>query len=55
MFIKTRANLLPAIELRLRKLQSYGVPELVAIPMGLGAQPYLNLLLAYTGDHQKSS
>ena len=38
MLIKTRATLLPAIELRLRELHSYDVPELVAIPIGLGAQ-----------------
>jgi periplasmic divalent cation tolerance protein len=32
MIIKTRANLLSAIELRLRGLHSYEVPELVAVP-----------------------
>jgi periplasmic divalent cation tolerance protein len=53
MLIKTRANLLSAIELRLRELHSYDVPELVAIPIGLGAQPYLDWLLASTGDYQK--
>jgi periplasmic divalent cation tolerance protein len=31
MLIKTRANLLPAIELRLRELHSYAVPELIAV------------------------
>ena len=49
LLIKTRANLIPAIELRLRELHSYDVPELVAIPIGRGAQPYLNWLLASTG------
>ena len=39
MLIKTRANLLPAVELRLRELHSYEVPELVAVPTGDGAQP----------------
>ena len=47
MLIKTRATLLAAIELRLRELHSYDVPELVAIPIGLGAQPYLDWLLGY--------
>ena len=51
MLIKTRANLLPAIELRLRELHSYDVPELVAVPIRLGAQPYLDWLLASTGDY----
>jgi periplasmic divalent cation tolerance protein len=54
MLIKTRAILLPAIEMRLRELHSYEVPELVAIPIRLGAQPYLDWLLASTGDHPKS-
>jgi periplasmic divalent cation tolerance protein len=35
MLIKTRANLVPAIEMRLRELHSYDAPELVAIPTNL--------------------
>ena len=54
MLIKTRANLLPAIELRLRELHSYDIPELIAIPIRLGAQPYLDWLLASTGASPKS-
>ena len=55
MLIKTRGNLLPAIELRLRELHSYDVPELVALPIRMGAQPYLDWLLASTGSDQGSS
>jgi periplasmic divalent cation tolerance protein len=55
MLIKSRANLLPAIELRLRELHSYKVPELVAVPIREGAQPYLDWLLASTRDSQKTS
>src|SRR5258708_14258442 len=55
MLIKTRSNLLPSIELRLRELHSYDVPEHVSIPIRLGAQPYLDWLLVSTGDYQKSS
>ena len=55
MVIKTRANLLPAIESRLRDLHSYDVPELVAIPIAQGAQPYLEWLYASTSDSQESS
>jgi periplasmic divalent cation tolerance protein len=55
MLIKTRANLLPAIELRLRDLHSYDVPELVSVPIAQGAQPYLDWLLASTSDSQKPS
>ena len=48
LLIKTRATHIPAIESRLRELHSYDVPELVAIPIRLGAQPYLDWLLAST-------
>jgi len=46
--IKTRANLIPTIESRLRELHSYDVPELVAIPIVHGARPYLEWLLSST-------
>jgi periplasmic divalent cation tolerance protein len=52
LLIKTRANLLPAIELRLRELHSYDVPELVAVPIARGAQPYLDWFLAATSESQ---
>jgi periplasmic divalent cation tolerance protein len=55
LLIKTRANLLPPIESRLRELHSYEVPELVAVRIGEGAQPYLDWLLASTRDSQKTS
>ena len=55
MLVKTRANLLPAIELRLRELHSYDVPELVAVPIAQGAQPYLDWLIASTSEFQKTS
>jgi periplasmic divalent cation tolerance protein len=53
--MKTRANLLPAIELRLRELHSYEVPELVAVPIGDGAQTYLDWVIASSHDAQKTS
>jgi periplasmic divalent cation tolerance protein len=55
MLIKTRADLVPAIELRLRELHSYDLPELVAISIEQGAQTYLDWLLASTRVSQKSS
>jgi periplasmic divalent cation tolerance protein len=55
MIIKTRANLLPAIELRLRELHSYEVPELVAVSIEDGAQPYLDWLIASSHNSQKTS
>jgi periplasmic divalent cation tolerance protein len=54
MLIKTWANLLPAIELRLRELHSYEVPELVAVPIGHGAQPYLDWLIASSRDSKNT-
>jgi|SRR5271166_5892932 len=53
LLIKTRAALLPAIESRLRNLHSYDVPELIAITIGQGAEPYLDWLLASTSDPRK--
>ena len=55
MLMKTRANLRPAIELRLHELHSYEVPELVAVPIRDGAQPYLDWLIASSRDFQKTS
>ena len=55
LLIKTRANHIPAIESRLRELHSYEVPELVAIPIRLGAQPYLDWLLSSTREFQRGS
>jgi periplasmic divalent cation tolerance protein len=55
LLIKTRANLIPAIELRLGELHSYEVPELVAVPIGGGAQTYLDWLIASSRDSQKAS
>ncbi|HEY2662768.1 MAG TPA: divalent-cation tolerance protein CutA [Candidatus Binataceae bacterium] len=48
MLIKTRAELLSAIEARLRDLHSYDVPELIAIPIGQGAPLYFDWLLNST-------
>ena len=55
MIIKTRTDLLPAIELRLHELHSYEVPELIAAPIMDGAQPYLDWLIASSRNSQKTS
>jgi periplasmic divalent cation tolerance protein len=52
MLIKTRANLLPTIESRLRELHSYDVPELIAVSIEWGAPPYVDWLLASTSGSQ---
>ncbi|MBV9671364.1 MAG: divalent-cation tolerance protein CutA [Verrucomicrobia bacterium] len=46
--IKTRANLLAALESRLRDLHSYEVPELITVPIAAGSQAYLEWIFAST-------
>jgi len=48
LFIKTRAELFPALEEAFRTLHPYEVPELIALPVVGGAQPYLDWLRAET-------
>jgi periplasmic divalent cation tolerance protein len=55
MLVKTRSNLLPAIESRLRELHSYDVPELVAVPIAQAAERYFDWLLASTREFPKTS
>jgi periplasmic divalent cation tolerance protein len=42
--IKTRQNLFPALEKRVRELHSYNVPEVIALPVIAGSQTYLQWL-----------
>ena len=39
--IKTALKQYQAIEIRLREIHSYTVPEIIAIPLVAGSQPYL--------------
>jgi periplasmic divalent cation tolerance protein len=39
--IKTRKALFPALEKRVRELHSYAVPEIIALPVVAGSEPYL--------------
>jgi periplasmic divalent cation tolerance protein len=48
MIIKTRASLISRIEVRVKELHSYEVPEVIALPIIAGAKPYLAWLLAST-------
>lgn len=48
MIIKTRADLVPKLEARVKELHSYEVPEVIAIPIVAGAKSYLNWVLAST-------
>jgi uncharacterized protein involved in tolerance to divalent cations/8-oxo-dGTP pyrophosphatase MutT (NUDIX family) len=46
--IKTRKALFPALEKRVRELHSYAVPEVVALPIIAGSEPYLKWLAEQT-------
>jgi len=46
--IKTRAALFESLATRVRTLHSYETPEVIALPIVAGAQPYLDWLLAQT-------
>jgi periplasmic divalent cation tolerance protein len=42
--VKTRKAFFPAVERRVRELHSYAVPEIIALPIVAGSEPYLNWL-----------
>jgi 8-oxo-dGTP diphosphatase len=44
LIIKTRKALFPTLEKRVRELHSYAVPEIIALPIVAGSEPYLKWL-----------
>lgn len=44
LWIKTRKDLYPAVETMIRELHSYDVPEILAVPIERGLEPYLQWL-----------
>jgi len=44
LIIKTRADVFPALETRVRELHSYSVPEIIALPIVAGSPAYLDWL-----------
>jgi periplasmic divalent cation tolerance protein len=44
LIIKTRKNLFPALEKRVRELHSYSTPEVIAVPVVAGSAGYLSWL-----------
>ncbi len=48
LIIKTRAALFDELESRVRALHSYETPEVIALPISAGSQPYLDWLLGGT-------
>lgn len=47
--IKTRRDRYPALARRIQELHSYTVPEILAMPVETGAQPYVDWVLATAG------
>jgi len=50
--IKSRADLFPALERRVRELHDYEVPEILALPVEQGSRPYLDWLRDQTGPER---
>ncbi len=48
--IKTTRARYEALEMRLRALHPYEIPEIIAVPVVLGSGPYLSWLAAATAD-----
>ena len=42
LLIKTDLSNFPTLEAKIRELHSYEVPEIIALPIVAGSQPYLN-------------
>ncbi|HEX7233564.1 MAG TPA: divalent cation tolerance protein CutA [Candidatus Binatia bacterium] len=55
LIIKTRKELFPAIERRVRELHSYSVPEIIAVPLLAGSAGYLGWLGEQVGAGVASS
>lgn len=49
LLIKTRQAIYPSLESRLRALHPYQVPEIIALPIQVGAAAYLDWIAANTG------
>lgn len=54
LLIKTTHTAYPRLESLLRKLHPYEVPEIIALPIGVGLPEYLNWVKAETGTNSDS-
>lgn len=50
LMIKTRTEMFPALETRIRQLHSYEVPEIVGYPIAVGNADYLQWVLDCTHE-----
>ncbi len=49
MIIKTRKELFDSLKTEVKKLHSYEVPEIIALPISLGSEDYLKWIRESTG------
>lgn len=49
LLIKTREAVYALLEMRIRELHPYQVPEVIALPIGTGSTAYLDWITASTG------
>jgi periplasmic divalent cation tolerance protein len=54
MILKSKESLFQQIEDRVKTLHSYEVPEIIALPIHLGSEDYLNWIDEVTNDHSVS-
>jgi len=52
LIIKTTRRRFAALEKMVKRLHSYDVPEIIAVPIAAGAQAYLNWIDESVGSHQ---
>ncbi|MDJ0634700.1 MAG: divalent-cation tolerance protein CutA [Xenococcaceae cyanobacterium MO_188.B29] len=50
LFIKTSSNLFPQLRQKIQEIHSYEVPEIIALPIISGFQPYLNWIADSTKE-----
>ncbi len=53
LFIKTRAGCVPRITRRIKEIHSYDLPEVIALPVVGGLDPYLRWIFSETGASKK--
>lgn len=54
LLIKTSRRRLAALEKEIRRLHSYDVPEIIALPIVAGSKPYLKWLLESVATSEKN-
>ena len=53
LLIKTRAECLPRLQERVKNLHTYELPEIIAVPIASGYEPYLTWITESVTPHEK--